>query len=84
MLWSFIVIGILCLSGQMVTDAFELISNELNQCKCYLVPLEMQRMLLILLANVQQSTFIRGYGNIYCTRETFKNVSNVFEHGIDL
>lgn len=74
MFWSFLVDGVYCSCGEMVTAEFQMISNELDQCKWYFLPLKMQQTLLIFIVNAQQSTFIRGYGNIYCTRETFKNV----------
>lgn len=67
--------GVLCWCGEMVTHEFEIVSNELKKCKWYLLPLEMQKILLILITNAQHSTFIRGYGDIRCTRETFLNVS---------
>lgn len=76
MFWSYGVIGVICSCGEMMTSEFQMISIEINQCNWYLLPLEIQQMLQIFMTNAQQ--FIRGYGNIFCTRETFKNVSSQF------
>lgn len=74
MFWAFGVIGVYCCCGDMVTNGFEIISDELSQSKWYFFSLEMQKMLIIFSANTQQPAIIRGYGNITCSRETFKNV----------
>lgn len=73
--WSFGVIFIFCSCGEMMTSEFDMISNELNQCKWYLLPLKVQELFLIFVANSQQAQFIQGYANIICTRETFQIVS---------
>ena len=75
MLWAYAIIGLYCSCGEMVTNGFEIINDELKQCKWYLLPLKIQQMISIFVANAQQPTFIRGFGNIFCTRETFKIVS---------
>lgn len=72
-MWSFILIFFLCEFGEIVATQFDMFHVEFSKCKWYLLPLEMQRMLLILLADVQPMT-IRGYGDVMCTRVTFKKV----------
>lgn len=68
----------------MMTSEFEMISNELNQCKWYLLPLKVQELFPITIANAQQSTFIQGYGNIICTRETFQIVSLIHVNTVEI
>ena len=75
MCWSFVFIGIYCESGEFVTDQFERFNDVLGQSSWYQFPNEVQQMILILMTNSQQPTFIRGFGNIICAREAFKRVN---------
>lgn len=72
--FSFIINLIFCESGQMVGIQFEMFNDALNQCNWWSFPVEMQQMLIVVMANSQYLTLIRGYGNVLCTRETFKKV----------
>lgn len=72
--WAIVFISLLCELGKMVTNEFELFSGELNQCNWYAFPIAMQRMLLIVVVNSEQPAKLRGFGNVECTRETFKRV----------
>lgn len=58
----------------MVTNRFDLFDNELYQCDWYELPLEVQQLLVILMANTQKPATIRGYGNVVCSRKTFQKV----------
>lgn len=58
--------------GQMLTNEFENFNNELNRSDWYQFPIEIQKMLIIILPNTQQSMTI--YGIISCTRESVKKV----------
>lgn len=64
----------ICESGERVTDQFELFGVEFGRCEWNKLPIEMQRMYLILLSNTQHPKNIRSYGGIMCTRDTFKQV----------
>lgn len=73
--WSFIIIAITCEFGERcVTERFQLYANKLNRSKWYLFTLDMQQMMLIFMSDAQQSTYIRGFANIVCTRDYFKKV----------
>lgn len=72
--WTFVSIILYCECGEGITNEFDKFHYEVDQYKWHLLPLEMQKMAIIVLANSQQPTLIRGYGNIVCRRETFKNV----------
>lgn len=72
--WSFTIIFFYCHFGAMVCNQFSNFDDELCQCHWYLFPVEVQKLLLIFMSDSQQSTYIRGYGGILCTRDSFKNV----------
>lgn len=59
----------------MVTEQFDEFENELVQCDWYRLPLEVQRMLLIFIANTQTPAIFFGYGQIECSRHTFEMVN---------
>lgn len=72
--WSFAIIACICECGERVAEQFFDFNDKLNQCKWYSFPLDVQRILLIFMGDAQQPTFIRGYANILCTRNSFKEV----------
>lgn len=71
---SVVVMFCVCEFGQRVNGHFETFDNEVGQCRWYLFPLELQQMLVIATMNTQQPVMIQGFGNIPCTRESFKMV----------
>lgn len=69
------VLFLFCMFGESLTEQFSMLDEKLNQSiDWYLFPIGVQRMLLTVMSNTQQSVTIRGYGNIECTRDTFKAV----------
>lgn len=72
--WTSVLIFVFCEIGHLVTQQFEKFNAELNQCNWYLYSLEMQRILAIFMSNAHQSTYIRGIGNILCSRRKIKEV----------
>lgn len=79
MTWCFITLYCYSEFGEMVTNEFQLFSDRTIQCEWYLFPHGMQRIFVIFINDVQQPVLIRGYGNIQCTRETFKAVGILFK-----
>lgn len=71
------ILFIVCELCQRLTQKFDDFNDNLWECRWYLYPNRLQQMFLIFGANTQQSVNIRGYGNIMCTRETFKKVIDV-------
>jgi 7tm Odorant receptor len=71
----FVVLFIFCDLGESVTARFERFNDRLCRYKWYLLSIEMQQMYLIFVADTQQSVTLGSYGNIECTRETFKKVN---------
>lgn len=53
---------------------FDATDEELYQCDWYSFPMDMQKMVLIFMMGTQEPVFIRGFGNIECTRDAFKKV----------
>lgn len=72
----FVTVFAVCEIGQGVSDRFEIFEEKLTQYDWYLLPIKMQRMYLIFMAHTQQTPNIQAFGNIVCSRETFKTVSN--------
>lgn len=73
-LWAFQLVFGACELGQMVANQFDIFNDKLDQCKWYLFPIDVQRMFVIILANSKQSIEISAFGNVPCTRDTFKKV----------
>lgn len=65
----------ICELGQLMTSGFEEILSEIETFDWYLFPHEIQRMLLIILMDVQIPVEIECFGNISVTRENSKKVS---------
>lgn len=72
--WSFAISYMYCDLGEMITTQFDAFNAELGQREWYLFPCEIQRLFIVVIANAQHSTYIQGYGQILCLRETMKKV----------
>lgn len=71
-------IFLLCELGERLTDRFNQIENEIFQCNWYTYPMDIQRMLPIIISETQALFVLSGLGNIQCSREAFKNVIYLF------
>lgn len=78
--WSFGIIFCICEFGERLTLQFIAFDRQVWQTKWYSMPTELQRMLLVLIANAQQPAFLKSYGNIECTRDSFKMVWRLLCH----
>lgn len=76
--WSFLAIFCMCEFGEQVTNQFIKFNDELDQCSWYLFPMQLQRMLIIVMINAQQPAVIQGYANAVCTRFAFNKVAHLF------
>lgn len=61
----------------MVTSAFSVASVDIFHCDWFLFPMNIQRMLPVIIQNARQPVYFRGFGNVICTREAFKGVANL-------
>lgn len=73
-IWPFIHIFFVCEFGQRLSGQFDMLDAAFCQCKWYLLSIELQRMLVIVMSITQQPVILQGYGNIQCTRGSFKQV----------
>ena len=67
----------ICEPGERVTNTFHAFDNELCRCNWYSSPIKFQRFYLIFLLDTQLPVDTHSYGNIQCTRETFKKVKQL-------
>lgn len=72
--WAFVMLSIFCENGERVTNQFQVFNVELRQFNWYILPINVQKMFVIMVANAQQPSFIRGFANALCLRESFKVV----------
>lgn len=72
--WSFLATFFLCECGERVMNQFDEFHDEIYQCNWYSFPIEIQKMLVIAMSISQQPAIIQGFGNLLCTRDTFKRV----------
>lgn len=73
--WSFVSIFLTCDFGERVSNRFDVIDDVLCQFEWYDLPLEVQKMLPIIMMSTQQTVVFKGFGNILLLREVFRKVS---------
>ena len=54
---------------------FDSFNDTFSQCDWYSFPIEIQQMLVIVMANAQQPVIIKGFANTLCARESFTKVN---------
>lgn len=73
--WASILVYTSCECGQQFTDAFSHFDYVIGELDWHLLPIEIQRLLPMIIMNAQQPMMVKCYGNISCGRETFKKVT---------
>lgn len=73
-LYSVCISFVTCELGERFTIAYGEMDCEFKQFKWYLFPIEVQRLLPILVQNAQQPVTLRCFGSIAANREAFKKV----------
>lgn len=73
--WSFAFTLFFCEFGERVTSEFDELNDIMNQLDWYTFPIEVQQTLPIIIAAAQDPVIMRGFGNIECVRQSFKQVS---------
>lgn len=66
---------ICCEVGKRITNAFYELSNVIDQLDWYLLPIEMRKVLLMIMIDAAKPVQLIGFGRISSTRETFKKVN---------
>lgn len=77
LVWSVGQILILCEFGERLAHQFLEINDEIFRSNWYKLPIDIKKMLPIIVNGTQHPIVISGIGDTECTRETFKNVSNL-------
>lgn len=70
MMWLFIY----CYFGDQMTSRFENIQSTLYLCEWYLLPIELEKSIPMILQSSKKCIYLQGFGSSSCTRETFKKV----------
>lgn len=73
-IYSFILLYAFSELGERVRVSFEEIDNAIYAMKWESFPIKIQRMLPIIQMVAQQGVQLTAFGNIACSRETFKKV----------
>lgn len=60
--------------GQSGSNSFDEIDKTVSRLNWYLYPNGAQKILLMIIANVQQPAVIKCFGNVSCSRDQFKKV----------
>lgn len=66
-----------CGKGEMLSNEFTALNDAFYHCDWHLLTPRIQRAFWMILAYTRQSVIIKGYANVSCTREHFKNVRHV-------
>lgn len=72
--WSIAIVFFFCEFGERVSNGFEESSYMLKQLDWYSYPYEMQRLLPTVMIIGNEPVSVRVFGNISCTRGTFREV----------
>lgn len=78
LLFVVVYIVFLCLVGDTATTRFEDVNTALWTCSLNEFPLDIQKMLPMILAATQKPIYLEGFMNVCCTREVLKVVRNRF------
>ena len=73
MFWAFASMFFYCDFGERVCGGFEAVHNTIEECNWYQLPIEIQKMLLTVMM-ADQSVVLKGFANVFATRESFKLV----------
>lgn len=72
--WAFSANLMFCALGERLTSRYIRIDVEITNFIWYIFPLDVQKMLPILLNGTQDAIVLSGIGNVLCTHEAFKDV----------
>lgn len=73
-LYAFVMIFNYCEACETFRKYFDGFYDDLNRLNWYNYPINIQRMMVIVIATAQKPAEIVGYGNVLCTRNLFKSV----------
>lgn len=73
--WSLCSVFLVCELSERLTIRCESLEDAFYGWPWYSFSNDMQKWFVIVIANAQQTPIIKGFGNVPCTRESFKSVS---------
>lgn len=76
--YAFGTIFLLCELGERLTIAYDELECEIEQYEWYLFPIEIQRLLPLVVINAQQLVAMQCFGRISSNRDAFKKVLTNF------
>lgn len=65
-----------CEVGQRLTNSFDGLNGAISHLNWYLLPIEIQRLLPVIVMNVREPVVIRCFGSVLCSRAQFRKVSS--------
>lgn len=74
--YSLVSLFMYCECGELLRVRFDELNDDIYTSGWELFPMQIQRLLPIIVINTQQPVLLWGYGGFSCTRETFKRVVN--------
>lgn len=72
---ALLLVLIACEAGHRISDTFEKMDDTFEEIDWYLLPIDVQRMLPVVLMYVQETMVPKFFGSISCSREQFRKVS---------
>lgn len=72
--FGLVIVFVECELGQRMSNEFGGIGFTIDKLDWYLFPIDVQRMLCVIIANAQQTISLECFGSMTCTRELFKQV----------
>lgn len=72
--WAVNFVVIDCEAGQRLSNKNNQINDAINRIDWYLLPIEVQRILIVAIMHGQQPLHIKFFGSISCNREQFERV----------
>lgn len=76
LVWLSTFLFVFCEFGERVSEAFEESYDVIGQLDWYAFPMNLQKMLHIIIISVQEPVTLKSFGNIPCAREQAKRVFN--------
>lgn len=81
-LYAYGILSVYCEIGEQLGTKFDELGDALYQCEFEALPIDVQRTIPIILSFMQNSPALAAYGNLKCSRETFKRVRILFKFTI--
>lgn len=72
--WAFAFVVFFCEFGHRVFNAFDDLNIAIDQFDWFLFPIEIQKMLPLVMSGCQKPCCIKGFGDFLCIRDTSKKV----------